>query len=263
MKYKLTLLFAATVILFSSCDSYRQVPYFQDLNRGSVVQENIKNMSTYTIQPADILGIYISSAANKEAAEPFSPSLNRLNGNMMDAASNNPIVGYLVDEKGNIQLPLLGTMKVQGYTLAELREQLLKVLPQYIKDPIVNIRIINFKISVMGDVLKPDTYTFQTDQVTITQALAAAGDLNITAKRGSLLLIREIDGKRTFVPLDLTSKNLFESPYYYLKNNDVLYVDPDRTKFALVDRGYRNLSIIIGFASVLAVAASVYVTAKK
>ena len=262
MKYKLTLLFAA-VILLSSCDSYKQVPYFQDLNRGSVVQENIKNLSTYTIQPADILGIYISDAYNKEAAEAFNPNLNRLNGNIMDAASNNPIIGYLVDEKGNIQLPLLGTMKVQGYTLAELREQLLKVLPQYMKAPIINIRITNFKISVMGDVLKPDTYTFQTDQVTITQALAAAGDLNITAKRTSLLLVREVDGKRIFVPLDLTSKNLFESPYFYLKNNDILYVDPDRTKFALVDRGYRNLSIIIGFASVLAVVASIYVTAKK
>jgi polysaccharide export outer membrane protein len=262
MKYKLTLLFAS-ILFLCSCDSYKQVPYFQDLNRSSVVQENIKNYSTYTIQRADILGIYISSATNKEAAEAFSPNLNRLNGNIMDAATNNPIVGYLVDEKGNIQLPLLGTMKVEGYTLAELREQLLKVLPQYVGSPIVNIRIINFKISVMGDVLKPDIYTFQTDQVSIPQALASAGDLNITAKRNSLLLIREVNGKRVFVPLDLTSKNLFESPYFYLKNNDILYVDPDRTKYANVDRGYRNATIVLGVASVLAVIASVYVNAKK
>ncbi len=253
----------ASLVVLCSCDTYKQVPYFQDLNRSSVIQENIKNFSAYTIQPKDILGIYISSSANKEAAEPFNPNLNRQNGNIMDASSNNPIIGYLVDDKGNITLPLLGVLKVQGYTIEEVKDQLLKILPQYLKDPVVNIRLTNFKISVIGDVFKPDTYTFQTDKVTITQALAAAGDLNITAKRTTVLLVREIDGKRIFVPLDLTTKNFFESPYYYLKNNDVIYVDPDRTKFANVDRGYRNLSLIIGVASVVAVGASVYVAAVK
>jgi len=262
MKYKLTLILASVLFLYS-CDSFKEVPYFQDLDHNTVIQENIRNYSTYTLQPGDILGIYISSATNKEAAQAFTPSMNRLNGNEMDAAPNNPIVGYLVDEKGNISMPLLGIMKVQGYTIAELRDQLLKLLPQYVGSPIVNIRITNFKISVMGDVLKPDTYTFQTDQVTLTQALSAAGDLNITAKRTNILLIREVDGKRVFVPIDLTSKKIFESPYYYLKNNDVIYVDPTQTKFATVDRGYRNVSIVIGVASVLAVVASVYVSSRK
>jgi len=263
MKYKLTLVLLASALFFYSCDSYKEVPYFQDLDHSTVIQENIKNFAPYTIQPGDILGIHISDAKNKEAAEAFNPSLNRSNGNMMDASNNNPIVGYLVDEKGNISMPLLGVMKVQGYTLAELRDQLLKLLPQYVGSPIVNVRITNFKISVMGDVQKPDTYTFQTDQVTITQALSAAGDLNITAKRTNVLLVREVDGKRIFVPIDLTSKKIFESPYYYLKNNDVIYVDPDRAKFATVDRGYRNVTIVIGVASVLAVVASVVVNARK
>lgn len=252
-----------SLVLFCSCDTYKQVPYFQDLNRTTVVQETIKNYTVYTIQPKDLLGIYITSSDNKEAAEPFNPSLNRLNGNITDASSNNPIIGYLVDEKGNITLPLLGIIKVQGYTLNEIKDELLKKLPQYIKDPVVNIRILNFRISVIGDVLKPDTYNFVTDRVNITEALAAAGDLNITAKRTTVLLVRETDGKRIFVPLDLTSKNFFESPYYYLKNNDIIYIDPDRTKFANVDRGYRNLSLIIGVASVVAVGASVYVAAVK
>jgi len=262
MKFKLALILAS-VLFLCSCDSYKDVPYFQDLDRNSVIQENIKNFSTYTIQPSDILGIYISDAKNKEAAEAFVPSMNRLNGNMMDASTNNPIIGYLVDEKGNISMPLLGILKVQGYTIAEVRDQLLKLLPQYLASPIVNVRITNFKISVMGDVLRPDTYSFQTDQVTLAQALTAAGDLNITAKRTNVLLIREVDGKRQFIPIDLTSKKIFESPYFYLKNNDVIYVDPDRTKFANVDRGYRNVSIIIGVASVLAVIASVYVSSRK
>jgi polysaccharide biosynthesis/export protein len=109
----------------------------------------------------------------------------------------------------------------------------------------------------MGDVLRPDVYTFQTDNVTIPQALTSAGDLNITAKRTTVLLVREIEGKRTFIPIDLTSKKLFESPYYYLKNNDILYVDPDKTKFATVSRGYRNATVGIAALSALALLATV------
>jgi polysaccharide export outer membrane protein len=109
----------------------------------------------------------------------------------------------------------------------------------------------------MGDVFRPDIYTFQTDNVTITQALAQAGDLNITAKRTSVLLIREVEGKRVFIPIDLTSKKLFESPYYYLKNNDVLYVDPGRAKFATISQNYRNLTIAVAAISALALVATV------
>jgi polysaccharide export outer membrane protein len=110
--------------------------------------------------------------------------------------------------------------------------------------------------------LKPDTYTFQTDPVTVTQALSAAGDLTITANRKSVLLIREIDGKRLFIPLDLTSKKLFESPYFYLKSNDVLYVDPTRTKLETVGRGNRTASTLIGLAGVLAILLGIYLNNK-
>jgi len=148
-------------------------------------------------------------------------------------------------------------MKVAGYTVTDLKEQLAKSLTQYLKAPVVNVRILNFRIAVMGDVQKPDVYTFQLDKVTIPEALSAAGDLNITAKRTSVLLVREVEGKRIFVPLDLTSKKLFESPYYYLKNNDILYVDPDKTKFATVSRDYRNVTIGIAAISALALVATV------
>jgi polysaccharide biosynthesis/export protein len=245
------------VLFLASCDSYKHVPYFQDLERNSVIQEDIRNYSPYVIQPNDILGIYVSSAASPESAAPFNFNLNRVNGMTMESTPTNPIIGLLVDAKGYIQYPMIGPMKVAGYTISDLREQLTKSLTTYLKSPIVNVRILNFKVSVMGDVLRPDVYTFQTDNVTIPQALTSAGDLNITAKRTTVLLVREIEGKRTFIPIDLTSKKLFESPYYYLKNNDILYVDPDKTKFATVSRGYRNATVGIAALSALALLATV------
>jgi polysaccharide export outer membrane protein len=250
------------VMLFASCDSYKEIPYFQDVDRSSVIQEDIKNYSPYTIQPNDILGIYVSDASSPEAAEPFNFNLNRTNGINGDNSPTNPIVGIVVDSKGYIQFPLLGAIKVSGYTITDLKDQLAKSLKTYMKAPIVNIRILNFKVSVMGDVLKPDVYTFVTDNVTIPQALTSAGDLNITARRTNVLLIREVEGKRMFIPIDLTSKKLFESPYYYLKNNDILYVDPDKAKFASVSRDYRSATIIIGALSAVALIATIIVYKK-
>jgi polysaccharide export outer membrane protein len=130
------------------------------------------------------------------------------------------------------------------------------VLLKYYKDPTVSIRIINFKVAVYGDVLKPDIYTLQNEKTTITQAIALAGDLNITAKRKNIILVREIDGVRNYLPIDLTSKKIFQSPYYYLKNNDEIYVQPDRTKYATVDRGYRTATLILSGLSVIAIVLS-------
>jgi polysaccharide biosynthesis/export protein len=250
------------VLLFASCDSYKQVPYFQDIDHSSVIQEDIKNYSPYTIQPNDILGIYVSDAASPEATAPFNFNLTRANGINGDSSPTNPITGIVVDAKGYIVYPMIGPIKVSGYTISDFRDQLAKSLTTYLKKPIVNIRILNFKVSVMGDVLRPDVYTFQTDNVTIPQALSSAGDLNITAKRTTVLLIREVDGKRTFIPIDLTSKKLFESPYYYLKSNDILYVDPDKTKYATVSRGYRNATLGIGVLSAFALVGALIVYKK-
>lgn len=229
----------AFVISFSSCRSYQEIPYFQDLKRTGISEEEITNYSSLTIQPNDILGVNVISM-NAEAAAVFN-----FNGD------NDPAVGYIVTQTGEVKLPLLGVVKVSGLTTQELQNQLQKSLLTYVKEPVVNVRVLNFKISVLGDVLRPDVYSVPGERITVTEALSLAGDLNITGVR-NILLVRENNGKREYVPIDLKSKSLFNSPYFYLKNNDMIYVDPHKTKLAIVENSKFSvlLSIftVVGFA---------------
>jgi polysaccharide export outer membrane protein len=249
------LLLYIILIMFSACSSYRKIPYFQDLDKKTISEEPLDNYTPPLVQPQDILGINVSSL-NPEASVVFNYNLNRVNGNNYDLSPGNPVVGYLVDAQGEIHLPLVGTMKVSGLTTSEISRQLQIKLLSYLKQPIVNLRIINFKVSIFGDVLKPDVYNVQNERITIPEALSLAGDLNITAIRTNVLLVREQNGKREYVPIDLTSKAIFKSSYFYLKNNDVIYVQADKTKFATVDRGYRTASLVLSGLSVLAIVLS-------
>lgn len=239
----------------SSCGSYKNIPYFKDLNEDSLFAEQVNNYSPLTIQSADILGINVNSR-NPESSAVFNNSQGTVNGTTNGQTSTGPFTGYQVDQKGDIHLPLIGNLKVSGLTTGELREKLDQMLLIYYKDPVVNIRILNFRVSVYGDVQRPDIYTLQNERTTITQVLSLAGDLNITAMRNNIVLVREQDGKRKFIHLDLTSKKLFDSPYYYLKNNDEIYVQPDRTKYATVDRGYRITTLVLSGLSIIAIVLS-------
>lgn len=219
------------LLAFSSCRSYRDIPYFQDLSRSNITQEEINNYSPLIIQPNDVIGINVVSL-NAEASATFNYN-----------PQNNPNTGYVVNQKGEIKLPMVGVMKVAGLSTDEVRTQLQRSLLTYLREPTVNVRILNFKISVLGDVAKPDVYTIATgERVTLPEALSLAGDLNITALR-NIVLIREVNGKREYVPVDLKSKNLFNSPYFYLKNNDMIYVDPHKTKLALVENSKFSLAL--------------------
>lgn len=248
-------LFIIIAVCCFSCSNYKNVPYFQDLNQTSITKQEITNFSHLVIQPGDILGINVSSL-NPEASNVFNYNLNRISGDNTDRTPQNSVIGYLVDANGNIRLPLIGETKVSGFTTTELDDILQAKLVTYLSKPIVNIRIINFKISVMGDVLRPDVYTIQNERITITEALSMAGDLNITGIRNNIMLIREIDGKREFIPIDLTSKKIFESPYYYLKNNDVIYVVPNKQKVAAVSTDFQKISLLIAALSVIAIVLS-------
>src|SRR5690606_22820731 len=187
------------LIGFSSCSSYRKIPYFHDLDRTKPTVDQINNYSPLTVQPEDILGINVSSL-NPEASAIFNYNLNRVNGNNYDNSPDNPVVGYLVDQAGNIQIPLIGSMEVAGLTTAEIRERLEKQLLTYLSEPVVNILMLNFIVSVLGDVLRTGVYPVQNERLTIPEALTLAGDLQITAIR-QVMLIRELEGKREFIPI--------------------------------------------------------------
>ncbi len=246
-------LFASIMLIagLSSCTSYKNIPYFQNLDRTQITHENIDNYTSLTIQPLDQLSINVGSL-NPDAAAVF-------NNNLQNAGTNpnNPNYGYLVDKKGEISLPLVGIMKVSGLTNDELSAQLKDRLKSYLKEPTVFVSVVNFKVAVLGDVQRPNVYSSPSERLTITEALSLAGDLNITAKRDDVLLVREKDGKREYIPLDLTSKELFKSPYFYLKSNDLLFVQPSKLKLATVDTGFRNASLIISALSLLAISYSI------
>jgi polysaccharide export outer membrane protein len=242
------------LIFLCSCSSYKKIPYFQDLSTTTATQEQVNNYSPLIIQPADILAVNVNSR-NPESSNIFNYNLNRVNGSNFDNSPGNPVTGYLVDADGNIQLPLIGSYKAAGLTTSQLGVKLRDKLVEYYKDPVVNVRMVNFKVAIFGDVQRPNVYTLQNERTTITQALSLAGDLNITALR-NIFLIREQDGKRMYIPIDLTSKKLFDSPYYYIKNNDEIFVQADKTKYAAVNRNYPTWSLILSGLSIIAIVLS-------
>lgn len=243
-----------TAICFSACGvKYKTIPYFTDLPDTAKIEQQINNYTILKIQKDDILEIKVSSL-NAEASAIFNfgnTSTSNTGSNLSTSATGN---GFIVDQNGMIQLPYLGLIKVAGLTTTEARELIQNKLiaGDYLKGPIVSLRLTNFKVSVLGDVAKPGVFPVQSERVTVTEALSMAGDLTITAKRNNVLLVREINGKREQVRLNLQSKELFNSPYYYLQNNDVLYVQPGEAKYASVDSSYRNVSLIISALSVIA-----------
>lgn len=243
------------LLILSACNTYKNIPYFQDLDQKTIAQ-TMNNFNPYIIRPTDILAISVISR-NPEASQIFNYNLANIRGNNV-IAPDNPVLGYMVDDDGNIHLPYLGAVKVAGLSPEEARKKLNDQLLTIYKDPVVNLRIVNFKVAVYGDVLRPDIYSLQNERTSITQVLSLAGDLNITAKRQNVLLIRNEDGQRKFIRIDLTSKDFFNSPYFYVKNNDEIYVQPDRTKYASVDRGYRTSTLIISALSMAAIMVSAF-----
>ncbi|ATP57968.1 sugar transporter [Pedobacter ginsengisoli] len=244
----------AAILFMSSCGvKYKSVPYFQDLPVDSVLTEQISNKTVLKIEKNDILAITVSSL-NPEASAIFNlgnTSSSQGNG----SSSIDPMLtanGFAVDQEGAIQLPLIGDIKVEGLTTIKARELIQNKLLAYLKEPVVSLRLVNFKVNVLGDVARPGVYPIQNERVTVSEAISMAGDLNITAVRTNVLLIREKQGKREYIRLNMQSKELFNSPYYYMQNNDLLYVQPGNAKYASVDSSYRNVSIILSALSVLA-----------
>ncbi|MDB5021843.1 MAG: sugar transporter [Pedobacter sp.] len=232
-------------MILLSCGSYKTATYFQDVNREELTKEAIDNFNPITIQPGDILGISISSL-NPESSAIFNFASNTATGASESSG------GYLVDQHGDIQLPVLGTINVGNLTSSQIREKLKLKLTPYLKEPVVVATLMNFKVSIMGDVSNPGLYKSQGERLTIPEAISMAGDLNMTALR-TLLIIREVNGERQYINVDLTKKSLFNSPYYYLKNNDIIYVQASRVKYSSSDPIYQRAGFLLSVFSVAAI----------
>jgi polysaccharide export outer membrane protein len=193
------------------------------------------------IQPNDILQINIQTIDTKSSSElqgAPSPALPAVSAANTAAGAAAPIItGFLVDKDGNVALPLVGKVKIGGLTTAEARDMITKKVSVYYKEPVVNVRFANFSVTVLGEVTRPGTYTITNEKVSLLDAIGIAGDLTIYGKRNNVMLIREEDNKKTFVRFDLNSGDIFRSPYFYLKQGDVVYVEPNkaRTKLGTTD----------------------------
>ena len=241
------LLFIALITAFSSCVSKKDIVYFQN---DKIDQAKVSNSYKTVIKPDDLLQITIT-ALDLEAVRPFNLAA------VTYASSSNSPVGvapqqaYLVDTKGEIDFPILGKIKIGGLTREETIELLKsKLSPDYIKEPNVNIKIVNYKISVMGDVRSPGSYNIPNERITILDALALAGDVNISGQRNNILIIREEGAEKKQYRVDLRSNELLTSPVYYLQQNDVVYVEPNYARIQSASEN-SNTSLFISITGLI------------
>jgi polysaccharide export outer membrane protein len=232
MVKKIGLLFLIAISL-ASCASREKIVYFGNMNE-SKNQEGAPGNFETKIKPDDALMIIVT-AADLKMAEPFNLPFGAVMGTTTGLAVDNINVqpryqSYLVDRDGNIEFPVLGTINVGGHTKQEVVTDLNTRLNKYIDKPIVNLRILNYKISVMGEVVRPNEFVIQSERVSVPEALALAGDLTIYGKRDDILLIRDINGVKTHHVIDITKSDFINTPYFYLQQNDVLYVKPNKTR---------------------------------
>ncbi len=240
------LIFFGTILLVS-CKS-RNLVYFSDLPQSSKYNTgNIKTIETQ-IQSGDILNIRVNSLSVESNA-----LFNR--GNNTDATSSAG-EGYLVDNSGNIAFPVIGKIKVAGFTVEQVGEKLASEVQKYVKSPTVNVKLINFKITVIGEVSKPSTFTISDKRVNLLEALGMAGDMTPYGRRENVLIIREKEGVRSMARLDLNKIDVFSSPYFLLQQNDIVYVEPDKSKQRQSDPNLRYATIITGIVT----AASLFIS---
>lgn len=222
---------AAFALLFAGCASYKDIVYFQDIDQRDL--KPLLNEYEATIKKDDRLAIVVSGA-DKTVTAPYNLTLTELSGSAGTSGNGpeNATLTYLVDSEGNIEFPILGQIHVEGMTRNELVRYLTSEIGKDVKDPIVYVSFKNYKITVLGEVRSPGTYTIDSEKISVLQALGRAGDLNLTAMREGILLIREVDGVQQHYTIDLRDSGLLESPYFYMQQNDVLYVPPSPTRVA-------------------------------
>lgn len=254
MNFRLLLSFFA-VVLVLSCEARKDLNYMQDIEK--YAQEIARNQSSTTLQPGDELVITIT-AKDMDVVKPFNQNYSsgemlqsvQITGNVPNRTNTSSGPTYRVDSQGSIHFPVLGRIDANGRSIDEFREVLYQKLTRYIKNPSVNVKLNNFKVSVMGEVNRPGQFVLTDGKGTIMEALSMAGDLNIYGVRDQILLIRSVDDKMENIKIDITKSDFLESPYYTLKQGDIIYVPANKTK-QKTSRLDPNAGIYISVASIV------------
>lgn len=227
------------VIVLSSCGSKKEIVYFQDAKDYETIVSD--NTSENTFKVDDVVSINISTL-NKQASAPFNIFRGSGEGGLRPEQ-----LDYIIDKNGDIEFPVLGSIKLLGLSPSQAKELLTEKLNDYLKDPIINIRLRNFTVTILGAVSRPGTYPVNGEQITIIEAIGLAGDLDIRGKRDNVMVIRDFNGTKIYTRVDLTKKDVLSSPAYYLTQNDVVYVEPNKsliTSSSLDNRASLTISIL-------------------
>ncbi|ANH80622.1 hypothetical protein A8C56_06175 [Niabella ginsenosidivorans] len=258
-------LFLTVCILAASCTNYKKLTYFNNVSDSSSVYKKgeaipLAVYSPVTVKADDILSIMVTTidpaAGGTDAINLISqpPMKGNVSSGNQQQAFNNNTQGFLVDKSGNIELPVLGTIHAEGLTTIELKNTIKEKARQYFKDPTVNVRLLNFRVTVLGEVARPGTYNFSNERVSVLDALGMAGDLTVYGKRDNVMVVREVDNTKKAMRLNLNDAGIMSSPYFYLQQNDVVYIEPVKNRAVQSDASAsRTISIVTGAASVLAV----------
>lgn len=243
------------LLLSTSCNLLRtrNIVYFSDLPKDKpVITEKIRDDRGPVIKPEDLLSITVVTL-NPESNMLFNTGIllpvGGGSGMRQQQGNNDAAQGYLVDDQGYIEFPVLGRVKLAGLTREEANNKLTADLQEYLQQPIVKVRYMNFRVTVLGEVSSPSVVTAMDDNMNVIEALSMAGDLTLYGKREDVLVIREENGIRTMARLNLNDSRVFDSPYFNLHQNDVIYVEPDKAKVAGTGFIRRNWGFAVGLIS--------------
>ena len=243
------------LFVLASCKTYEKINYMQDVRVDTPVEVSVNQ--GIRIQPQDMLSIVVSSKTPELAMIFNLPVVSYQAGSeVVSGAGSQRLLGYVVDNNGEIDFPVLGKIKVAGLTRWEVQEYIKKTIIDagLMKDLVVTVEFMNFKISVMGEVTSPGTYNIEGDKITLLQALSLAKDLTIFGRRDNVSVIREQDGERIVYQVDLRSASLFDSPAYYLQQNDIVYVEPNKVRAGqstINENNIKSVSLWVSIGSFL------------
>ncbi len=241
-----------SILLLASCVSTQKFVYFVDQKDASLVSNN--SIPETIIQKNDLLGISVSSLNSKASEIYNAPNITYASSSNANGVSVQA-PGYLVSPDGNIQFPILGSIKAEGLTGNQLREEIVRTLidKKLLVDPIVSVRYLNFKITVLGEVSNPTVVNVPNEKISLLEALGLAGDITVFGRKDNVLIIREDGQNKILKRINLNSSDLFSSPYYYLKSNDIVYVEPNKAKVGSSSRSTQLLPILLSGLSFAAI----------